>query len=733
VLCNGIKNEVLVVRDNQGFFLDCDGLPTRSKGSSGERIMWNDPPNILMAAPPYLISCDPRKIQVFLLDNCMLCQNIHLADCSSVATNVSSTNPLLQASALSRRATVLVASRKTIHMFTLSSIPELVDDVLASNNLQLALDILMSASKSDNPVGAGIPVNRLGYVESRVQFLFARLQFDVSTAEPCFKTARKHLESATRLPVDLVCLLFANSELFNGIQDARDFSSHLEELRLEVDERMHVGSELNELVPQDLIDLNIDELARLQGTQLSLALFHVFLPLVYAHRSLLLKLKLSCQGNVEFIVDDLLAVMDTVLLKGFVLWDSGRAKIPSDVETRSLIARLTEQKLVFLRSENWCDVNECEKLLLLYPEMWEELLWLYYGKSMHEKALDWLRSLTNQGTQEPEIYRRKTIEYLTILGKPYEEMVLRYSKWILESFSKPKEALSIFTDAEAPIDEPVVLKHLEEHDQRMMAVGGKPFLSILYLEHMIHQGKSEDSLLHNKLVMLYIEYILNLQKTAGDTEIISQARSSLLQFLKSSRFYSALDLSHRLHATKLYGEYCVVLSRLHRHKEALEVVIKQVGDSFKEALAYCQSLYDPNDAHTKDLYLLLLEVLMQNTMIEQAMELVETHFKELDPLKTLMMLPADTSVQTLQPYLETVLRHRYSQHRGSQVVKNLVRKEHVSVMDTHATLQRKYSVVTRTTICANPLCHKNFQGDSAIARLPNGSIVHYACLQNMII
>ena len=32
-------------------------------------------------------------------------------------------------------------------------------------------------------------------------------------------------------------------------------------------------------------------------------------------------------------------------------------------------------------------VSECEQLLLRYPERWEELLWLYYSKGLHQKAL----------------------------------------------------------------------------------------------------------------------------------------------------------------------------------------------------------------------------------------------------------------------------------------------------------------------------------------------------------
>ena len=257
--------------------------------------------------------------------------------------------------------------------------------------------------------------------------------------------------------------------------------------------------------------------------------------------------------------------------------------------------------------------------------MWESLLWLYYGKSLHEKALDWMRKLGNNEEAptsradecKENKYALKTADYLRQLGEPHARLVLEYSKWVL--VSAPNVGLRIFIHLPAnvtPLNPATVLSHLETHDRQAAAKASsgnyKPParpLAIAFLEYLIHEQKSDGSNFHNKLVLLYLETIM-LLRAAGASLEVRALRKSLLDFLEMSESYSPRELASRFKNTDLYHEYAVLLSRVGRHHEALQIFVNQLGtpDAAEE---YCKRVYSPEDVNRKDVYLSLLEAHLQ--------------------------------------------------------------------------------------------------------------------------
>ena len=68
----------------------------------------------------------------------------------------------------------------------------------------------------------------------------------------------------------------------------------------------------------------------------------------------------------------------------------------------------------------WSDcralVDESEDLLSGIAEKWEELVWFYFSKGLHQKALDWLEDAHGERNRLPfpniEQRAAKTVEYL---------------------------------------------------------------------------------------------------------------------------------------------------------------------------------------------------------------------------------------------------------------------------------------------------------------------------------
>jgi len=92
---------------------------------------------------------------------------------------------------------------------------------------------------------------------------------------------------------------------------------------------------------------------------------------------------------------------------------------------------------------------------------------------------------------------------------------------------------------------------------------------------------------------------------------LSSIRKKLLQFLHSSKLYKPakvlllFDVKHSC----LLASRAVVLCRLGQHKNALEIYINELKD-LRAALRYCH-LYYSNDGAASQVYLLLLELLIQ--------------------------------------------------------------------------------------------------------------------------
>lgn len=109
---------------------------------------------------------------------------------------------------------------------------------------------------------------------------------------------------------------------------------------------------------------------------------------------------------------------------------------------------------------------------------------------------------------------------------------------------------------------------------------------IPYLEHVVHTWEDSNPLFHNALVHQYREKIV----TEGPA-VAEHTRKKLLQFLENSRQYTAENILSSFPTDSLLEERAIILGRLGKHEEALNIYVRALGD-VEKAEKYCRKVYD---------------------------------------------------------------------------------------------------------------------------------------------
>jgi len=435
----------------------------------------------------------------------------------------------------------------------------------------------------------------------------------------------------------------------------------------------------------------------------------------------------------------LMQIIDTTLLKCYLLTND------------SMVAPL-------LRTTNFCHLEESEKLLQ-EQNKFAELTILYEKKGEHRKALEVLRK---QASKSDPIMGgiSRTVTYLQHLGPDHIDLIIKFSKWVLDQDSN--EGLTIFTDDLPEVESlprEKVLVHLEAQ--------GDPTLPICYLEHLIHDRRIREtkSGFHNALIKHYLDRVRDLYtdylQTLPSGEPPPYAghepgdlgvwRDKLLKFLKTSTFYMPERLLSYFPSNQFFEERAILLGRSGRHEDALAIYVL-VLDDLVEAEAYCERVInDPNaseDAKQVFLYLLKLYLdphsagsdslrtpvnasgtrsLNSSERVRHALRLLEAHPGSIDTVKALEMLPSSIPIADVCRFLENVVKEKASAKRNAQIMKSLLFAEHLQAADQSIFFKSQRCTLTEENTCGE--CRKRI-GTSAFARHPDGTIVHYYCLKS---
>jgi MinD-like ATPase involved in chromosome partitioning or flagellar assembly len=243
-------------------------------------------------------------------------------------------------------------------------------------------------------------------------------------------------------------------------------------------------------------------------------------------------------------------------------------------------------------------------------------------------------------------------------------------------------------DDRQPSEKKDYLFHADAKEMKFPLIHNQA-LMLAYLEYRIHHhsGSISTSMqLSSNQQQLYDDYISlliknidinlatshpNLRVLATDADPIifyKIYRKKLQYFLQTCSDYHAEMLLASLPGP-LQHEYAIILSKLRRDREVLEIYINKLN-CLSDAEFYCDIVY--HQRHDEHVYLLLMQVLLQadnpsSPNIDMAVQLAEKYYQRLDAVAFLKEIPPKISFAKLAKYLKLVIENATMNKHTMQV------------------------------------------------------------------
>uniref|UniRef100_A0A1I8J663 CNH domain-containing protein n=1 Tax=Macrostomum lignano TaxID=282301 RepID=A0A1I8J663_9PLAT len=397
-------------------------------------------------------------------------------------------------------------------------------------------------------------------------------------------------------------------------------------------------------------------------------------------------------------LEKLRQLVDTSLLKCYL--ESNPALVPS-----------------LLRTTNYCHLREAEACLK-QKRMWPSLLLLYKNNNDHESSLKLLMEHYQQpGSQISNI--EDSVQYLQELGVPYQDLIFRYSRWIIER--DPKEGLRIFTESQADGDN--ALPRIEVAN---FLESSAPQLLTDYLEHCV---------LHSDRAF-----------SRGRRPVPPAGLPAPLPALQRP------GAAGRYPNNDMLEERALLLSRLGQYELAFTILAQYLESPEKaESLAeeiLSQPTAETGDAADSSLAILQGEVYADQSaagapaaeayklhaprapapMTQRALQLLKRRPGQIPPVRVLPLLPPATPLADLSDYLLTSLQRLEAEKRLLQSRRGLYHAERLQTAAAFARVRSGRVAIeegTRCSVCQNRI------GASAFARFPSRQVTHYGCMAVM--
>lgn len=388
--------------------------------------------------------------------------------------------------------------------------------------------------------------------------------------------------------------------------------------------------------------------------------------------------------------------------------------------------------------DNNCHVEESERVLKK-NEKYPELIILYETKGLHQKALNTLMKQAAR-PDSPLKGHERTVQYLQHLGKDHLQLIFEYAEWVLKQY--PEDGLKIFTEdltETESLPRNLVLDYLEKINTD---------LAIHYLEHIIFERKDHTDEFHNRLIDAYREKVQKLKDThpgqphSKESGDLAEYKKKLLTFLQKSQHYIPERLLTRFPIDDFHEERAILLGRLGRHEQALNIYINML-DNLNKALEFCAMNYEKDKDGNKDVYYLLMKMMLRGKVshgnehidfvsrqqMDIALSILQLHANKIDTAKALELLPSTTKLSDILTFLENVMEHQAARRRSNQILKSMLYAENLEVTEHLIHKQAVKISITDEETCGS--CKRRI-GQSVFCRYANGSLVHYSCFNKDI-
>ncbi|KAJ8764545.1 hypothetical protein K2173_006285 [Erythroxylum novogranatense] len=115
-------------------------------------------------------------------------------------------------------------------------------------------------------------------------------------------------------------------------------------------------------------------------------------------------------------------------------------------------------------------------------------------------------------------------------------------------------------------------------------------------------------------------------------------------------------------------------------------------------------------------------------MLDEVLDLLSRRWDRINGAQALKLLPRETKLQNLLPFLGPLLRKSSEAYRNLSVIKSLRESENLQVKDELYNQRKAVVKITSDSMCS--LCHKKI-GTSVFAVYPNGkTLVHFVCFRD---
>ncbi|KAI5788211.1 vacuolar sorting protein 39 domain 2-domain-containing protein [Pyronema domesticum] len=380
-----------------------------------------------------------------------------------------------------------------------------------------------------------------------------------------------------------------------------------------------------------------------------------------------------------------------------------------------------------VRLPNQCDPDVVSQKLREQGKF-DDLVYFLERKKLHREALELLRFFgqAEDMNKAPSLHGpQRTITYLERLKSDHIDLIFEFSTWPLKV--EPKDAMEVFvgdTGNSESLPRPAVLDYLEKQNQD---------LAIQYLEHIVTELQDMTPEFHTRLAGLYLTVL------GKDNTPLTKAswQSRFLKFLETSDQYRAEKVLSWLprDAPEFYECRAIVLSKMGRHKAALEIYVFKLGDHEK-AEEYCRRVHLAGPSNTEvatesaeTVYHTLLSLYLQPPVpqaqqLEPALRILSRHGARLKASEALKLVPENVRVKDLESYFESRIRAANATVTENRIIAALRKSHIVDVQEQLLDARNSHVTVGEESVC--PVCHKRL-GLSVIWRLPTGQVVHYGC------
>ncbi|KAL0763858.1 hypothetical protein Bca101_080009 [Brassica carinata] len=752
------SGELLLGKDNIGVFVDQNGKLLQT-----ERLCWSEAPTAIVIQNPYAIALLPRRVEVRLLRSPYpLIQTIVL---QNIRHLVKSNNA------------VIVGLDNSVHALFPVSIGAQIVQLTASGNFEeaLALCKLLPSEESSLRAAKESSIHTRfahylfengSYEEAMEHFLAS--QVDITHVLSMYPSIT--LPKTTMIPPPDKMLDISGEEASlsrgsSGISDDMESSflesegnAALESKKMSHNTLMALIKYLQKKRP------GIIEKATSEGTEevISDAVGKSY----GAYDSSKTKKSNKGRGTISLNsgAREMAAILDTALLQALLHTGQSGASVE------------------LLKGVNYCDVKICEEILMK-SKSYSALLELFKSNSMHHEALKLLNQLSEETdpmlvleysmlvlescpTQTIDLFLSGNISadlvnsylkqhapnmqgrYLELMmamnetavsGNLQNEMVQIYLSEVLDLHAA-LSAQQKWDDKDHPPERKKLLSALENisgyNPQTLLKRLPR---DALYEERAVILGKMNQ---HELALSIYVHKLHAPDLALAYCDRIYESVSFLPSGKPSSNIYltllqiylnpkkSAKDFAKRIVAlgsfessdtTKMMES--VLSSKVKGGRSKKIVAIEGAEDMLRAGLSSStDSGRSDVDAEEP------LEEGNSTVMISEVLDLLSQRWERINGAQALKLLPRETKLQNLLPFLAPLLRNSSEAHRNYSVIKSLRQSENLQVKEELYKHRKGVVQVTSDSMCS--LCNKKI-GASVFAVYPNGkTLVHFVCFKD---